>query len=126
MRHVTNLNKGKIFVTVISGLSRQGREAVQSSVAVELAMERTKLIAQLQIEGNVPCLTCGYGDDCWGSGARRLHPGQKTSADLCVPVESQPVWAEASDTGGVIRRWFNGDLTELPDVGLKIEQNQPA
>jgi multimeric flavodoxin WrbA len=124
MRHVNNLNQGKIFVTSISGLSAQGREGALRGVAIQLAMERAKLIAQLQIEGNVPCLTCGYGDDCWGSGARRLHPGKKTSADLCVPVESQPVWAEAERIGGLIRRYFGGEITELPDAGLNLENIQ--
>ncbi|MDR3076344.1 MAG: flavodoxin family protein [Synergistaceae bacterium] len=120
MRHVRNLNRDKLFVTVISGLTQQGREAALHSMAVWLMMERAHHVAQLQIEGNVPCLTCGYGDDCWGSGAQRLHPGKKVSAGLCVGVEEQPVWDEASKVGGMLRRHFGGEPVELPRLTVEM------
>jgi multimeric flavodoxin WrbA len=116
MRHVHNLNRGKLVVTAISGLYEEGRLAVLRSMAIEMMMERTRHVAQLQIQGNVPCLTCGYGDDCWGSGAKRLHPGEKASADLCVPVEHQPVWKEATRIGELIGRHFSGESIDFPDI----------
>ncbi|WP_041611491.1 flavodoxin family protein [Treponema primitia] len=103
MRHVHNLNKDKVFITVISGLSKQGRETALRLMAVELKMERVRHIAELQIEGNVPCLTCGHGDNCWGSGVPRHYPGAKASADLCVAVENQAVWGEASKIAEMVR-----------------------
>jgi NAD(P)H-dependent FMN reductase len=110
MRHIRNLNKDKFFVTVVSGLSEQGRSAALKSLGVELSMERTKRIAELQIEGNVPCLTCGYGDNCWGSGVQTLHQGKKASPDLLCAVETQKVWEEASDAGKLLGQYVRGDL----------------
>lgn len=106
MRHIRNLNKDKYFVTVVSGLSEQGRSAALKSLAVELQMERVNHIAELQIEGNVPCLTCGYGDNCWGSGIQRQHGEKKASSDLLCAVESQPVWKEAMRVGKLLNQYI--------------------
>jgi hypothetical protein len=116
MRHVRGENRGRIFITVASGLSRQGRDAALDSMATVLAMEGARHVARLHIEGNVPCLTCGRGDDCWGSGVPRLHPGKKASADLCAPVEDQPVWDEAAEVGEILRRHFAGEPVKLPSL----------
>jgi multimeric flavodoxin WrbA len=105
MRHIRNLNKDKFFVTVVSGLSEQGRVSALRSLATELRMERTRHIAELQIEGNVPCLTCGYGDTCWGSGIQRHHPGKKTSPRLLCAVENQKVWEDAARIGELLKRY---------------------
>jgi hypothetical protein len=102
MRHVRNLNRGKLFVTVVSGLSERGRVSALEALAVELRMERTRLVAELQIEGSVPCLTCGRGDTCWGSGVQRHHGGLGASPGLLRPVETQAVWAEAATVGKLL------------------------
>lgn len=102
MRHVRNLNRGKLFVTAVSGLSERGRVSALEALAVELRMERTRLVAELQIEGNVPCLTCGRGDTCWGSGVQRHHGGLGASPGLLRPVETQAVWAEAAAVGKLL------------------------
>lgn len=59
-------------------------------IAHELQMEKMNLLGQVQIRGNVPCLTCGHGDECVMSGVRgALGPGGKAGADKCVRVEDQ-------------------------------------
>jgi len=64
-------------------------------------MERMEVIGQVEVQGNVPCLTCGRGGDCEMSAVKGLHgPNAKASAELCVSVESQEeVWNEALRLG---------------------------
>ncbi len=104
MRHVTNLNRGKQVVTIVTGLIPQIREQVSQMLAIEIMMERMELVGQLQVGGNVPCLTCGKGDVCEMSGARQLFgPDAKISAELCVSVEDQKeVWDKALQLGETI------------------------
>jgi multimeric flavodoxin WrbA len=122
MRHVKGLNTDRIVVTVISGMSRPLREAVLQSMAIELMMERTRHIAQLQIEGSVPCITCGYGDDCWGSGIPRYGPDARATTDLCSAVEEQPVWDEAGHVGKLIASHAADGATELPDIAEPLKE----
>ena len=112
MRHVTNLNRGKLVVTAVTGLVAPIRDQVSQSLAREIMMERMELVGQLHIDGNVPCLTCGKGDVCEMSGARKRYgPDAKISADLCVKVEDQKeVWEEAISLGQTIgKRLSSGD-----------------
>jgi len=107
MRHVKNLNRGKRVVIVVTGLATPGRtpqeiavnkslslDQVTTSIAREMRMENMKVIGNIKIRGNVPCLTCGEGTTCKMSGVPPLFgPGTKASSELCVRVEDQPeVW----------------------------------
>ncbi len=117
MRHIKGLNQGKIVVTVISSLTAQVANKTLHSMAVELNKERMNHIAQLSIIGNVPCLTCGYGDNCEFSGAKKLFgPNIKASAELCVGVETQPVWKEATEIAKIIGLYLSGENIILPKV----------
>jgi NAD(P)H-dependent FMN reductase len=110
MRHIRNLKRDKFFVTLVSGLSEQGRAVALKSLAVELCMERTNHIAELKIKGNVPCLTCGYGDTCWGSGVQRHHRGRSASPDLRCAVETQNVWEEAAAVWKLLGRYVRSEV----------------
>jgi len=101
MRHQTNLNRGKLVVTAVTGMWPQIRDQVSEMLALEIMMERMELVGQLKVNGNIPCLTCGVGDVCEMSGARlRNIPKEKISADSCVKVEDQKeVWEEALQLG---------------------------
>jgi len=101
MRHQTNLNRGKLVVTAVTGMWPQIRDQVSEMLALEIMMERMELVGQLKVNGNIPCLTCGVGDVCEMSGARlRNIPEAKISADSCVKVEDQKeVWEEALQLG---------------------------
>ena len=104
MRHVTNLNRGKLVVTAVTGMATPIRGLVSQILSTEIMMERMELLGQLKIAGNVPCLTCGKGDVCEMSGARKqFGPDAPISADLCVKVEDQKeVWEEALLLGQTI------------------------
>ena len=101
MRHQTNLNRGKLVVTAVTGMWPEIRDKVSEMLALEIMMEKMELVGQLKVNGNIPCLTCGVGDVCEMSGALlRNIPVEKINADSCVKVEDQKeVWEEALQLG---------------------------
>jgi hypothetical protein len=104
-RHVNNLLKGKLCATVLTGLDPRVLEAINLSLATEIRdYERMELVGQLSILGNLPCLTCGQGDDCEMSGVQLLYgPAARTSEIGYNRVEDQEtVWAEAGRLGRLI------------------------
>jgi hypothetical protein len=55
-------------------------EAVNKSLAAEFKeYENMELLGQLTIQGNVPCATCGKGDDCEMSALQMLGPDVKAA-----------------------------------------------
>ena len=105
LRHVNNLLKGKLCATVLTGLVPNVLDNVNQSLAAELKeYERMDLIGQLTIQGNLPCLTCGNGDECEMSGMKVLYgPDSKTSDFGYSRVEDQKeVWEEAIRIGHLI------------------------
>ena len=101
-RHLNNLLKGKLCATVLTGLDPRGLDAINLALATEIRdYERMELVGQLSIQGNLPCLTCGQGDDCEMSGVQLLYgPDARTSAIGYNRVEDQEaIWAEAARLG---------------------------
>lgn len=104
-RHLNNLLKGKLCATVLTGLDPRGLDAINLALATEIRdYERMELVGQLSIQGNLPCLTCGQGDDCEMSGVQLLYgPDARTSAIGYNRVEDQEaIWAEAARLGNLI------------------------
>ena len=118
MRHNKSLLEDKITVTILSSLHTNLSELVHQQIAREMMMEKTKHIAQLTIDGNLPCLTCGYGDGCMNGGGieYKYGKGAKASADHCVAIETQPIWQEASKIGQLIGDYLHGIDVEMPSV----------
>ncbi len=105
LRHVTNLLKGKMCVTVLTYLSPDAAENTRQALATQFeTMERMELVGQMMVKGNIPCLTCGAGEDCEMSGLLKRHgPGAKTANHPYVRVEDQKeVWEEATKIGRLI------------------------
>ena len=105
LRHVNNLLRGKLCATILTGLLPNVLDNVNHSIAAELKeYERMDLIGQLTVQGNVPCLTCGEGDECEMSGLKVLYgPDAKTSDYGYSRVEDQKeVWEEAIQIGRLI------------------------
>ncbi len=105
LRHVNNLLRGKLCATVLTYLSPDASENVNQSLAIELKeMERMELIGQVRIKGNIPCLTCGEGDECEMSGLRKRYgPDARASDYPYTRVEDQKeVWEEAMRIGRLI------------------------
>ena len=104
--HQTNLLKGKLCATVLTGLIPDVLNAVNTSLASEMRdVERMELMGQLTIQGNVSCAFCEEGDVCEMSGVKLVHgPDAKTDEIGYARVEDQnKVWAEAERIGQQIR-----------------------
>jgi multimeric flavodoxin WrbA len=107
LRHVNNLLRGKLCATVLMYLTPESGESVTRLLARGLAeMENMEMVGQVMAQGNLPCVTCGVGDDCEMSGLhRRYGPDAKASDIAYVRVEDQKeVWDEAIRIGREIGR----------------------
>jgi len=105
LRHVNNLLRGKLCATVLTGLLPDALDNVNQSLAAELRdYERMDLIGQLTVQGSLPCLTCGEGDECEMSGLKVMYgPDARTSDFRYSQVEDQKeVWEEAVRIGRLI------------------------
>ncbi len=105
LRHVRNLLRGKLCATVLTYLSPDAADNVNRSLAIQLReMERMELIGQVMVKGNIPCLTCGVGDECEMSGLRKRYGPDARSSDYPYSrVEDQKeVWEEAIRIGRLI------------------------
>jgi len=107
-RHVNNLLKGKLCATVLTGIDPRAMDAINQALATEMRdYENMELVGQLSVQGNLPCLTCGEGDECEMSGLQLMYgPDAKTTDIAYTRVEDQAqVWKEATRLGNTI-----GDL----------------
>ncbi len=105
LRHVNNLLRGKLCATILTCLLPGSMDNVNLSLADELKnYERMDLVGQLNIQGTVPCLTCGKGDDCEMNGLKMLYgPDARTSDYGYSRVEDQKkVLEEAKRIGRLI------------------------
>ncbi|MCH7557457.1 MAG: flavodoxin family protein, partial [Planctomycetes bacterium] len=105
LRHVNNLLRGKLCATVLTYLSPDAADNVNQALVTQLkTMERMELVGQLMVKGNLPCLTCGEGDECEMSGLKRRYgPDARTSDYTYSRVEDQKeVWEEAMRIGRLI------------------------
>jgi len=65
LRHQENCLKGKLVVTVLTGLDPEALASVNQSLANEMKVyENMDLLGQITIQGNIVCAFCGKGDDC--------------------------------------------------------------
>jgi len=105
LRHVRNLLRGKLCATVLTYLSPDAADNVNQALAIQLKeMERMELVGQMKVKGNIPCLTCGVGDECQMSGLRKRYGPDARSSDYpYVRAEDQKeVWEEAMRIGSLI------------------------
>ena len=104
-RHKRNLLRGKLCATVLTGLDPRVLEGINRALAAEIRdYERMELVGQLSVQGNLPCLTCGEGDDCEMSGVQLLFGPDAKTADIDYSrVEDQDaVWEQAGRIGRLI------------------------
>ncbi|MHA1444321.1 MAG: flavodoxin family protein [Candidatus Hodarchaeales archaeon] len=126
MRHVNNLNRGKLGVIIVNGLfpypNHQWHRKVllkflkpiytrnlpvtqvAKAIERELRMERMEHVGTVKIKGNIPCLICGQGSTCKMSGVPILFgKGTKASSELCVDVENQTeTWKKITGLGKIL------------------------
>jgi multimeric flavodoxin WrbA len=111
LRHVNNLLKGKICATILTGLDPRVLDNINQALATEIRdYEHMELVGQLTIQGNLPCLNCGEGDECKMSAVKIMYGlDAKTSDFEYARVEDQKeVWEEASRIGRLIGERIRG------------------
>jgi multimeric flavodoxin WrbA len=81
LRHNHILTKGKVGAAVVCG----GGGLFELEDYFEryfVGYLMTNFQGVLKLNGNVPCMSCGYGEDCEGSGfLKRFGPGAKITPD---------------------------------------------
>jgi hypothetical protein len=126
LRHVNNFLRGKPVVTIISGVYPRFLDnvvlralglakllrwlflpvnKVSRALSNELRLDRMEILGEVKIRGNVPCLTCGRGDDYDMSSVKFLHgKNAQATADKCFRVEDQEkIWREMQCLGKALR-----------------------
>lgn len=70
-------------------------------LAIELRMEWIEIVEPIKIRGNIPCLTCSFGNICDLSGVPALFELKTMAlADKCIKVEDQwDIWRKIQRLG---------------------------
>jgi multimeric flavodoxin WrbA len=91
LRHKDILTRGKVGAAVVCGSSGLETLADYFKNYFEGYLG-TNFQGTLVIKGNAPCMSCGYGEDCPGSGfVREYGPGAKVTADKFRRFENDSV-----------------------------------
>ncbi|WDP83932.1 MAG: flavodoxin family protein [Desulfobacter sp.] len=107
LRHVNHLLNGKLCATILTSLSPKAAVSVNQSLAMELVnYEHMELLDQIIVPGNLPCLSCGKGDQCSQSGVSLMYGREAKTFDYgYFRVEDQSkIWDRAIDLGRTIER----------------------
>ncbi|MCP3941418.1 MAG: flavodoxin family protein [Desulfobacteraceae bacterium] len=102
LRHVNNLLQGKLCATVLTCLMPEMAVHTNQALTMELVhYEHMDMLGQITVSGNLPCMTCGQGDECEMSGVTMIYgEGAKTSDHGYCRVEDQTeTWEEANTIG---------------------------
>ena len=105
LRHLTNLLAGKLCATVLTHLTEDAGDSVRQALATQLGeMEHMEIVGQVMIRGNLPCFTCGVGDECKMSGINRRYGPETESSDYKYSraEDQKEVWDEAIRIGRLI------------------------
>ncbi|MHC4441540.1 MAG: flavodoxin family protein [Planctomycetota bacterium] len=91
LRHQTGLNRGKIGVSVITTACPPGAEnlppaaeTAKSQIEFWMMEEQMTNLGSLIVIGNVPCIRCGYGDECELSGIKMLVGPEATVESIGI------------------------------------------
>lgn len=103
LRHQNGLNRGKLAVTVVTGIGRgvPGLDEASNQIAQALTMEGMEVLGQLKVVGNTECLVCGFGQSCPMSSLPWVF-GEDTEVtpDKFCQVENQKdTWQQAVNLG---------------------------
>ena len=95
LRHNHTLTKGKVgaAVTCCGGKAPTGLEEYFAHYFKDYLFTRYQ--GALSLDGNVPCMSCGYGEECVASGFLRRHgPGAKMTPDKFHNFDNDPAAQE--------------------------------
>lgn len=91
LRHQAGMNRGKIGACVITTACRPGVEGLPPAADIAVSQiqfwmmeEGMHLLDSMILLGNVPCVRCGYGDQCAMSGIKMLEGSDATVAGVGI------------------------------------------
>lgn len=106
LRHQGGLNRGKLAVTVVTGIGRgaPGLDEASSQVSIALTMEGMDVLGQLKAVGNPECMVCGFGQTCPMSALPWVFGDDTeiTPEKFCQVEEQKEIWQQAKDLGNEI------------------------
>lgn len=103
LRHRDGLNRGKLAVTVVTGIGRgvPGLDQGSEQLGLALSMEGMEVLGQLKVTGTTECLICGYGESCpmsslpWVFG----EDTEVTPDKFCKVEEQVEIWQQGQNLG---------------------------
>jgi len=108
LRHQNGLNRGKLAVTVTTGIGRgaPGLEEASNQITHALKLEGMDVLGQLKVIGNPECMVCGYGESCPMSALPWIFGDDtKVTPEKFSNVEDQTeTWEQATKLGKKIAR----------------------
>ncbi|HSL40443.1 MAG TPA: flavodoxin family protein [Desulforhopalus sp.] len=113
LRHNQGFNRGKLAVTVVTGIGRgaPGLQEASSQVGHALTLEGMEVLGRLEAVGNPECMVCGYGQQCPMSALPWIF-GEDTAVTpekFCRVEDQTETWAQA----GVLGREIAARLKKL-------------
>ncbi len=90
-RHQKLFNKGKFVIAAAVGVEGSGSaETAVDQISYFARLEEMNVIGKITAEGNVTCLSCGLGEVCEISDAKRMYGDDvKITPDMFTKVEDQ-------------------------------------
>lgn len=112
LRHRHGFLRGKVAAAVVTSAVPRGAEGLPPAADMALnaiqffAMEEgMRFAGSVVLDGNVPCVKCGYGDECAMSAIKMLYGPDATVASAGIRCfEDQEAAVKARELGREIRR----------------------
>ena len=103
LRHQSGFNRGKLAVTVVTGIGRgaPGLEEASTQLGQALTMEGMEVLGQLKVTGNPECMVCGYGQTCPMSALPWVFGDDTeiTPEKFCHVEDQKETWQKAGELG---------------------------
>ncbi len=113
LRHNKALNRGKLAVTVITGNGRGSTGVRDAGRQLQNALlhEGMEVLGQIEVLGNVKCVSCGFIETCPMSALPRLFGGdiKAVPAAYCRAEDQTQAWQQAEQLGREIGRRLHND-----------------
>lgn len=109
LRHNQGFMSGKPGAAVITSCVPEGNQQLPpakdmgvNAVMFYMMEEGMNFLGALSLQGNVPCVKCGFGDECRMSGIKLLHGPQATVDSVGVTsFERQPLSLDGARELGI-------------------------
>lgn len=106
LRHQNGYNRGKLAVTVITGIGRgaPGLEEASNQLNHALTLEGMEVLGQLKVVGNPECMVCGYGQSCSMSALPWIFGDdtEVTPEKFCKAEDQNEIWQQIESLGNQI------------------------